>query len=281
MDVAELLTSSFDSLEHNLVDDDPRHTAIVWIFEKLLVFSIWKWNISEKSFGLCTSSWTPKMTDARRFAFKRSEIFCIQDSNIFASSESLECNWWIFTSAKPAIFFSMNMDFGRKDRDQAISWSETWSMLLTACKLWVSLNSEIAADDLSFWASIAETNARHRNVPTCWWQSFFLNYEEATFEREYWYRLWWLVRHYEEGGNTPWGQLIEDLRSSAVTAGWCPRKLLGSPWCTVTQQGQLGPLRCSRTGNGDVKKVKLLDNLEYLQGESGVGFFPPRRASNA
>jgi hypothetical protein len=28
MDVAELRTSSFDALEHILVDDDPRHNAI-------------------------------------------------------------------------------------------------------------------------------------------------------------------------------------------------------------------------------------------------------------
>ncbi len=166
IDVAELLTSSFDELVQILVDDDPWHNAIVWIFEKLVESSIWKWNISENSSGLLISSWTPKITEESRLAFKRSEIFCIQDSNIFASSVSLECNWWIFTSAKPAIFFSTNMDFGRKDRDQAISCKDTWSMLFTACKLCVSLNSEIPVDDRSFCASMVDNlkqpNARRR-----------------------------------------------------------------------------------------------------------------------
>ena len=162
IDVAELLTSSFDELEQILVEFDPRHNAIVWMVEKLPVSSMWKWNISENSSGLSTSSWTPKMTDERRLVLRRSEMFCIHDSNIFASSESLEDNWWILTSAKPAIFFSVNMDLGRKDRDQAISWSETWSMLFTACKLWVSLNSEVSVVDLSFWASMAENFVQMR-----------------------------------------------------------------------------------------------------------------------
>ena len=174
MDVAELLTSSFDVLEHNLVDDDPRHNAIVWIFEKLPVSSMWKWNISENSSGLLISSWTPKITEERRLDFNRSEIFCIHDSNIFAGLVSLECNWWILTSAKPAIFFSMNMDLGRKDRDQAISCSETWSMLFTACKLWISLNSEISEDVLNFWASMIEKfkqiQCRLKIVPSFLWQ---------------------------------------------------------------------------------------------------------------
>ena len=162
IDIAELLTSSFDELEQILVEFDPRHNAIVWMVEKLPVSSMWKWNISENSSGLSTSSWTPKMTDERRLVLRRSEMFCIHDSNIFASSESLEDNWWILTSAKPAIFFSVNMDLGRKDRDQAISWSETWSMMFTACKLWVSLNSEVSVVDLSFWASMAENFVQMR-----------------------------------------------------------------------------------------------------------------------
>ena len=114
MDVAELLTSSFDVLEHNLVDDDPRHNAIVWIFEKLPVSSMWKWNISENSSGLLISSWTPKITEERRLDFNRSEIFCIHASNIFAGLVSIECNWWILTSAKPAIFFFNEHGFGKE-----------------------------------------------------------------------------------------------------------------------------------------------------------------------